>query len=68
MKKLKIGKSSIQGKGLFSGEPIKKGDLIAKVHSGIQMDPETIKYMPTQYGRFYNHDDKDFNTKNEIIL
>jgi hypothetical protein len=67
MKKLKIGKSSIQGKGLFSGEPIKKGDLIAKVHSGIQMDPETIKYMPTQYGRFYNHEEKDFNTKNEII-
>ncbi len=67
MKKLKIGKSKIHGKGLFSGEPIKKGELIAKVHSGIQMDPETIKYMPTQYGRFYNHDEKGFNTRNEII-
>ena len=67
MKKLKIGKSSIHGKGLFSGEPIKKGELIAKVHNGIQLDPETVKYMPTQYGRFYNHDEKGFNTRNEII-
>lgn len=67
MKKLKIGKSSIHGKGLFSGEPIKKGELIAKVHNGIQLDPETVKYMPTQYGRFYNHDDKGFNTRNELI-
>ena len=67
MKKLKIGKSDIHGKGLFSGEPIRKGDLIAKVHSGIQLDPETVKYMPTQYGRFYNHDEKKFNTKNEVI-
>jgi hypothetical protein len=67
MKKLKIGKSNIHGKGLFSGEPIKKGELIAKVHSGIQLDPENIKYMPTQYGRFYNHDEKGFNTHNEII-
>ena len=67
MKKLKIGKSDIHGKGLFTGEPIRKGDLIAKVHSGIQLDPETIKYMPTQYGRFYNHDEKKFNTTNEII-
>jgi len=67
MKKLKIGKSNIHGKGLFSGEPIKKGELIAKVHSGIQLDPERIKYMPTQYGRFYNHDEKNFNTRNEII-
>ena len=55
MKKLKIGKSNIHGKGLFSGEPIKKGELIAKVHNGIQIDPENVKYMPTQYGRFYNH-------------
>jgi hypothetical protein len=67
MKKLKIGKSSIHGKGLFSGELIKKGELIAKVHNGIQLDPETVKYMPTQYGRFYNHDEKGFNTRNEII-
>jgi hypothetical protein len=67
MKKLKIGKSSIHGKGLFSGELIKKGELIAKVHNGIQLDPETVKYMPTQYGRFYNHNEKGFNTRNEII-
>ena len=67
MKKLKIGKSDIHGKGLFTGEPIRKGDLIAKVHSGIQLDPETVKYMPTQYGRFYNHDEQKFNTTNEII-
>jgi hypothetical protein len=67
MKKLKIGKSDIHGKGLFTGEPIKQGELIAKVHSGIQLDPETVKYMPTQYGRFYNHADKGFNTRNEII-
>ena len=67
MKKLKIGKSNIHGKGLFSGEPIKKGELIAKVHSGIQLDPETVKYMPTQFGRFYNHDDQKFNTRNEVI-
>lgn len=67
MKKLKIGKSDIHGKGLFTGEPIRKGDLIAKVHSGIQLDPETVKYMPTQYGRFYNHADKGFNTRNEVI-
>lgn len=67
MKKLKIGKSNIHGKGLFSGEPIKKGELIAKVHNGIQIDPENVKYMPTQYGRFYNHDEKGFNTRNEVI-
>ena len=67
MKKLKIGKSNIHGKGLFSGEPINKGEIIAKVHNGIQIDPENVKYMPTQYGRFYNHDEKGFNTKNEII-
>jgi len=67
MKKLKIGKSDIHGKGLFSGEPIRKGELIAKVHSGIQLDPETVKYMPTQFGRFYNHDEQKFNTRNEVI-
>jgi hypothetical protein len=64
---LKIGRSKIHGKGLFSGEPIKKGELIGQVHSGIPINKDVIRYIPTQYGKFYNHNEKDYNTENEVI-
>jgi hypothetical protein len=51
----------------FQVNLLRRVTLIAKVHNGIQIDPENVKYMPTQYGRFYNHDEKGFNTRNEVI-
>jgi hypothetical protein len=67
MKKVKVGKSKIHGKGLFTTESIKKGDLILPVHSGLPIDQERIRFIPNQFGKFYNHDEKNFNTSNEII-
>ena len=67
MKKVKVGKSKIHGKGLFTTESIKKGDLILPVHSSLPIDQERIRFIPNQFGKFYNHDEKNFNTSNEII-
>ena len=67
MKKVKVGKSKIHGKGLFTQELIKKGELILPVHSGIPIDNDRIRFVPNQFGKFYNHDEKNFNTSNEVI-
>lgn len=67
MKEVKVGKSKIHGKGLFSKEPIKKGDLITKVHAAVKINPELTKFIPNELGKFYNHTDKIANVSNEII-
>jgi hypothetical protein len=48
MKEVKVGKYKIHVKGLFSKEPIKKGDLITKVHAAVKINPELTKFIPNE--------------------
>ena len=61
--KYKVGKSKIQGKGVFSKQDLKPGDYIGKVHTINELYKD---YDFTDLGRNHNHSENP-NAQNTLI-